>query len=82
MEPNKIQIWLHPPYSPDLSPCDYGCFDPLKREIGGTAYDDIISLKTALGDEIRERNQNGKYLAVSKLSERWNRCIQLKGGYI
>lgn len=82
MELNKIQRWLHPPYSPDLSPCDYGCFHQLKRKIGGTAYDDIISLRTALDNEIREGNQNGKYLAVAKLPERWKCCIQLEGEYL
>jgi len=28
----------HPPYSPDLSPCDYHMFGPLKEALGGTAF--------------------------------------------
>lgn len=82
IESRKIERWIHPPYSPDLSPCDYGCFHPLKREIGGKSYNDINSLKIALDYEIREGNKNGKYLAVSKLPERWKRCIQLEGVYL
>jgi len=30
----------HPPYSPDLSPCDYHMFEPLKEALGGQHFDD------------------------------------------
>jgi len=29
----------HPPYSPDLSPCDYHMFGPLKEALGGQGFD-------------------------------------------
>jgi hypothetical protein len=29
-----------PPYSPDLSPCDYHMFGPLKEALGGQRFDD------------------------------------------
>jgi len=29
----------HPPYSPDLSPCDYHMFGPLKEALGGQRFD-------------------------------------------
>ena len=29
---------LHPPYSPDLSPCDYWLFPLIKRELGYKRY--------------------------------------------
>ncbi|KAE9546939.1 hypothetical protein FO519_009849 [Halicephalobus sp. NKZ332] len=28
---NDIDIWIQPPYSPDLQPCGYNCFGPLKQ---------------------------------------------------
>ena len=31
----EIQVGGHPPYSPDLSPCDYAIFGPLKRGFEG-----------------------------------------------
>ena len=79
MKSNKIQRWLHPPYSPDLSPCDYYCSNLLKRKISDISYDDIISLKTSLNNEVIEGNQNYKHFAVANLSEG---CIQLEGVYL
>lgn len=34
----KIKLWNQPPYSPDLSPLDYGCFAILKRELRGIQH--------------------------------------------
>ena len=39
----KVQIigWetlQHPPYSPDLSPCDFHIFGDLKKDIGGNLF--------------------------------------------
>ena len=46
----------HPPYSPDLSPCDYAIFGPLKKALRGkrfTSDDDLVRAElvhnTALG---------------------------------
>ena len=46
------EVWCHPPYSPDLAPCDYHLFGPLKQDLGGQRF--------ATDDEVQE--------AVSKLS--------------
>ena len=82
LEQNKISRWLHPPYSPDLSPCDFMCFHRLKRAIGGVTYPDIRSLKTAIDEEITYGNANGNYLAIRCLPERWKRCVDNKGEYL
>lgn len=82
MEHNKIERWHQPPYSPDLSPCDYGCFHSLKRAIGGQLYSTVDVLKEALNREITYGNQNGTYTAVQRLPERWERCVMNKGEYI
>lgn len=29
-----MYVWPHPPYSPDLSPCDYHLCGPLKQDLG------------------------------------------------
>lgn len=76
---NKIERWLQPPYSPDLSPCDYGCFHPLKRSLGGVAYPTVDALKEALEIKVIEGNAKGTYTAVQKLPERWARCINEAG---
>ena len=39
----KIQVGGHPPYSPDLSPCNYAIFGPLKKGPKGRQFtsDDV-----------------------------------------
>lgn len=82
IEGNQIERWFQPPYSPDLSPCDFGCFHPLKRAIGGQHYPNIEALQIAIDNEVRCGNANGTYLAVQKLPERWLQCVNNKGEYL
>ena len=56
MEEIKVERWLQPPYSPDMSPCDYGCFHQLKRAIGGVAYPDIGSLRKSIDEEVESNS--------------------------
>ncbi|GFV97166.1 mariner Mos1 transposase [Trichonephila clavipes] len=37
----------HPPYSPDLAPCDYSLFPKLKMKLKGCYFKDILSLQVA-----------------------------------
>ena len=58
----KSKSWSalpHPPYSPDLNPCDYNCFGNLKMRLSGVRYPDIDSLKLAINDKIRVMNESG-----------------------
>ncbi len=82
LEQNKIKRWVQPPYSPDLSPCEYGCFHAFKRAIGGVPYATDQILKDAIDKEIRDGNASGRYTAVQKLPERWERCINNRGEFL
>jgi hypothetical protein len=82
LDENKICRWLQPAYSPDLSPCDFMCFRPLKRAINGVAYATVGDLKVALDREIAHGNAEGKFLAVQRLPDRWQRCMDNKGEYL
>ena len=79
---SKIERWLQPPYSPDLSPCDYGCFHALKRAIGGVPHATTAALREAIDQEITYGNANCKYTAVERLPERWRRCMENEGEYL
>lgn len=82
LKANKIQRWFQPAYSPDLSPCDYGCFHQLKRAIDGVSYATKSELRQAFDKEIMEGLQTHKYLAVRALPERWQQYITLEGDYL
>ncbi|CAH2101226.1 unnamed protein product [Euphydryas editha] len=82
MDQHNVERWIQPPYSPNLNPCDYGCFHQLKRRIGGVAYPDAVSLRKALNEEIMDGNQHGRYRSVRNLPERWQAVINSQGEYV
>lgn len=49
-----------------------------KGAIGGQEYPTIDLLREAINRKITYKNANRKYLAVQKLPERWNKCIENK----
>ena len=44
----KVKVLNHPPYSPDLSPCDFFLFPRLKKMLSGNKYMSISSLGSAV----------------------------------
>ena len=45
---NKVKILSHPPYSPDLAPCDFFLFPKIKKELGGRSFSSIENLSRAV----------------------------------
>jgi hypothetical protein len=43
----------HPPYSPDLSPCDYFLFPKLKLPLKGRLFEDIQDIQGAVTSSLR-----------------------------
>ena len=44
----KLKVLNHPPYSPDLSPCDFFLFPRLKKMLSGNMYTSRSSLGSAI----------------------------------
>ena len=44
----KVKVFNHPPYSPDLSPCDFFLFPRLKKMLSGNKY----TFRSSLGNAI------------------------------
>ena len=44
----KVNVLNHPPYSPDLSPCDFVLFPRLKKLLSGDKYTSRSSLGSAI----------------------------------
>ena len=43
-----FELLSHPPYSPDLSPCDFFLFPVMKTYLRGTHFDDTHELSAAV----------------------------------
>ena len=66
----------HPPYSPDLAPCDFWLFLNLR----GCRYETIEEMKEAVTKVIDTLTQEDFHGSFQKLLERY-KCIAAGGGY-
>ena len=66
-----------PPYSPDLTPCDFWLF----RKLTGCRYETIVEMKEAVTKAINTLTQEDFHGALQKLLERYNKCIAAEGDY-
>ena len=72
-----IKTAPHPPYSPDLSPCDYWLFSKLR----GCRYETIEEMKEAVTKAIDALTQEDFHGAFQKLLERYNKGIAAEGDH-
>ena len=66
-----IKTVRHPPYSPDLLPCDFWLFPKLR----GCPHETIESMKEAVTKVIDTLTQYDFHEAFQKLLERYTKCI-------
>ena len=72
-----IKTVPHPPYTPDLAPCDFWLFPKLR----GSRYETIEEMKEAVTKVIDTLTQEDFRGAFLKLLERYNKCIAAGGDY-
>ena len=70
-----IKTVPHPPYSPDLAPCDFWLFPKL------TGYETIEEMKEAVTKVIDTLTQEDLHGAFQRLLERYNKRIAAGGDY-
>jgi len=71
----------HPPYSPDLAPCDFFRFPKMKLQLKGRRFDRV--------EEIQRESQNVLGMlweqdfqhAFQQWQRRWDRCVAAQGNY-
>ena len=72
-----IKTVAHPPYSPDLTPCDFWLFHKLR----GYRYETIEEMKEAVTKVIDTLTQEDFYEPFEKLLERYNKYFAAAGDY-
>ena len=73
-----IKTVPHPPYSPDLAPCDFWLFPELR----GCHYETIEEMKEAVTKLIDTLIHEDFHGALKKLLEWYNKCIATGGDYL
>ena len=70
-----IKIVHHPPYSPDLTPCEFWLYTKLT----GCRYETFEEMKEAVTKVIDTLTQDDFQRAFQKLLERYNKCTAAGG---
>ncbi|GFN84052.1 hypothetical protein PoB_001055800 [Plakobranchus ocellatus] len=88
---NLTQQWLqrygweilpHPAHSPDLAPFDFHLFGPLKRHLGGMAFETEDDLISELRNWFDNHDVDFFRVGINSLLSRWQKCIDLHGDYV
>ena len=76
-----IKTVPHPPYCPDLGPCDFWLFPKPKEKLRGCRYETIEEMNEAVTKVIGTLTQEDFYGAFQKLLEQYNKCIAAGGDH-
>ena len=77
-----IKTVPQPPYSPDLTSCDFCLFPKLKEKLRGCRYETTEEMKEAVTKAIDTLTQEDLHEAFQKLLERYNECIADRRDYL
>ena len=76
----NIPVLPHPPYSPDLAPCDFYLFSKLKSKLKGHHFGTMENTKN-LSDELNTLTENDFQYCYDQWKKRWNHCVTSQGSH-
>ena len=72
---------VQPPYSPDLSPCDYDLIPKLKAPLRGQRFRTRDDIAMAVRRLVVTNLSHGEAYGIRRLPHRWQRTIDSFGDY-
>ena len=78
---NSTHIVPQPPYSPNLSPCDFWLFRKLKRPLRGHSLDTIEEIQAESKKALKAIPEIEFKKFFDDCKERWHKCIISGGDY-
>ena len=76
-----MKVLNHPPYSPDLSPCDFFLFPRLKEMLSENKYMSRSSLGSAIYQCLQQIPKEGYLSAFRDWVKRLQKYVIVKGEY-
>ncbi|XP_060565461.1 histone-lysine N-methyltransferase SETMAR-like [Ruditapes philippinarum] len=73
LENKRVTVFNHPPYSPDLAPCNFFLFPRLKKHIQGRRY----STRNGLGSALHQLCRGIPQEYYKKAFQNWIKCLKL-----
>ena len=77
----QMDLLSHPPYSPDLAPCDFWLFPMMKKKLKGRRFESLDDLKIEVGRILRATPSEEFQQAFEKLIYRYEQCVASDGHY-
>ena len=77
----KVKVLNHPPYPPDLSPCDFFLFPRLKKMLSGNKYTSRSSLGSVIYQCLQQIPKEDYLSAFRDWVKRLQKCVSVKGEY-
>lgn len=81
MAGKNIAAVPHPPYSPDLAPCDFWLFPKIKSTMKGNRFDTIEDIKSNTTKQIKLLKKEDFQECFQKWQARWSKCVCAEGKY-
>ena len=82
MTDNNMIRMEHPPYSPDLAPCDYYLFGHLKDHFADAVFEDEADAVRQISAWLRSISQRDRIAAIREWMRRLQRRIDVDGDYV
>ncbi len=77
----QMDLWSHPQYSPDLSPCDFWAFPHLKAEIRGHRFESLDDLEVAVKRTLRAIPLCDFQNCFDNLKRHYELCVEAGGDF-
>ena len=72
----------HPPYSPDLAPCDFWLYGRLKYSLGSAKFSTVDELQERVLEELHKIQVGEIRRVYNEWIRRLERCIESQGDYV
>ncbi|GFV01538.1 protein GVQW3 [Trichonephila clavipes] len=79
---HSIPVLEHPPYSPDLAPCDFYLFPKVKSALKGTRFESVEAVKENAAGVLKELTKDDFQHCFQQWKIRMERCRDREGVYI
>lgn len=78
---SSITVTDHPPYSPDLAPCDFFLFPKCKMVLRGRHLGDVEAIKAETTRQLNSITTEDFQQCYQQWKRRWQKCISSQGEY-
>ena len=77
----NIPVVPQPPYSPDLSPCDFFLFPWLKNNLKGRHFGTLDNIQKSIANELKGIPAEASQHCYEQWKQRLLRCVAAQGNY-